>query len=73
MNIVKLNKPKGLCIYCKKPLSTHSIVIKNNWFRGDDEVYKVHKRCMPLRDDHRTDREAVASYIKTLNKREIGE
>lgn len=38
--------PSGVCISCKKPQADYAIVLEVNKFRGDDSVYKVHKKCI---------------------------
>lgn len=37
--------PKGNCVLCGKPKADYRVDVEFNWFRGDDEVYKVHKLC----------------------------
>jgi hypothetical protein len=44
--------PQGLCIFCEQPKSDMRVSVQVNWFRGDDIVLKVHKKCIRnLRDE----------------------
>lgn len=36
----------GLCVFCGQPRSDMRLVVQVNWFRGDDEVFKVHGDCI---------------------------
>ena len=45
-SIQKLYKPKGLCRICGQNKSDHKVDVEINIFRGDDEVYKVHRKCL---------------------------
>lgn len=39
-------KPKGMCVICKEGKADARVDVEINMFRGDDDVYKVHSRCI---------------------------
>jgi hypothetical protein len=46
MHIKRKSYPKGLCKICGKNKSDSRIDVQVTSFRGDDEVYNVHKSCL---------------------------
>lgn len=40
-------KPGPQCWVCKQPGADRRVEVQVNWFRGDDDVYKVHVACIP--------------------------
>lgn len=45
-------KPQGLCKLCDKPRAEWRIAIEVDIFRGNDEVIKVHRRCLKSLANH---------------------
>jgi hypothetical protein len=45
-SIFPKNNKKGKCFYCEAPKSDTIIEVYVNWFRGDDDIYYVHKQCI---------------------------
>lgn len=36
---------QGICKICGENKSDQHVYVQINWFRGDDEVFNVHKKC----------------------------
>ena len=45
-SVTQKSKNKGLCKICGENKSDTRIDVANNYFRGDDSVYNVHKACL---------------------------
>lgn len=45
------NQSQGLCIVCNKPKADARVTIQVDWFRGNDEVFKVHWACIKDKKD----------------------
>lgn len=43
--IIKKQKPKGLCKICGENKSDSRIDVQVNNFRGDDDVFNIHNKC----------------------------
>ena len=43
---VRHHKPQGKCVICGNGKAEKRVDVQINIFRGDDEVYKVHAKCI---------------------------
>lgn len=43
---IRDRKPQGLCKICKCNKSDKEVHVEVDYFRGNDEVYKVHSSCI---------------------------
>ena len=53
-------RPQGLCCICKQPKSDCRVDVQLNWFRGEDDVHKIHRECLTaFREDFAKQYEAT--------------